>query len=383
MEFKISELIYKSISKSITADEEIFLKRWLVEPKNKKLYDKIIDSDYLKTKLSEYQQIDTKKAYHNFNHKIKKSRKPNYINYIKYAAIFIGIVSLGYIFQQSNFSKEPENVLKIADEDIILKLNNGLRKTIDEEVSSEIIDKTGDFLAQQTGDKLIYNNQSNDEKEVFHTLIVPYGKKFQLVLSDGTKVHLNAGSSLKYPVNFIANKNRQVYLKGEAFFEVSKNLENPFIVNANNLGVKVYGTKFNVSAYEEDVTTDVVLVEGSVGLYATGNYYSDTVEDIILSPGHKGFYDKQNKQILTAKVKTYLYTAWINGELLYRDIPFKKIIPKLERHFNVSIINKNTELDKELFYASFKEESIETILNYFNETHQLEYKIINNQIIIK
>src|SRR5690606_25698590 len=121
---------------------------------------------------------------------------------------------------------------------------------------------------------------------------IPKGKKFQIQLSDGTLVHLNAGSSLRYPVDFLSEGPRQVFLSGEAYFDVAKNASNPFIVNVDDLEVRVLGTQFNVSAYSEDEYIDVVLVEGSVNL---NKKEGDMVE---LSPGQKGSY-KQNSDSIT------------------------------------------------------------------------------------
>src|SRR5690606_36367432 len=114
---------------------------------------------------------------------------------------------------------------------------------------------------------------TNSDKLAYNTLKIPFGKKFRLQLSDGTMVHINSGSTLKYPIKFIAGENRQVYLDGEAFFDVAKDKKHPFIVNADNLNVRVLGTHFNVSNYPEDAVTDVVLVEGSVGMYRSNEEF--------------------------------------------------------------------------------------------------------------
>src|SRR5690606_28947840 len=143
---------------------------------------------------------------------------------------------------------------------------------------------------------------------------------------------LNAGTSLKYPVKFIKGKNREVYLTGEAFFEVAKDAAHTFIVNANGLNIRVLGTKFNVSAYPEDNTTNTVLVEGSVGLYQGGAY--DSEKATFLTPEHLASLDKTNKDITIENAETSLYTAWINGNIILRHVVFKNIIEKLERQYN-------------------------------------------------
>ncbi|WP_431243682.1 FecR family protein [Flavobacterium sp. P21] len=217
---------------------------------------------------------------------------------------------------------------------------------------------------------------------VYNTIKIPYGKKFRLQLSDGTFVHLNSGTTLKYPIKFIAGENRQVFLDGEAFFDVAKDKKHPFIVNVDNLNVRVLGTHFNVSNYPEDTSTDVVLVEGSVGMYQPNEEF-DALKNTILKPGFKGTFNKENTKISTKPVITDIYTSWINGGLTFRNMTFKNIITKLERRYNVTIVNKNEKLANEKFNASFKEESIENVMSYFNDIHGINYTIKGNQILIK
>lgn len=172
-----------------------------------------------------------------------------------------------------------------------------------------------------------------------------------------------------------------VYLNGEAFFDVAKDKAHPFIVNADNLNVRVLGTHFNVSNYPEDSHTDVVLVEGSVGMYSKGQNF-DPEKNVVLKPGFKGSFNKASFAINTKEVTTGIYTAWIRGELVFRDMTFKNICKKLERHYNISIENNDAALANEKFNASFKDESIENIMSYFNEIHAMKYTINNNKVTI-
>ncbi|WNH09502.1 FecR family protein [Thalassobellus suaedae] len=192
-------------------------------------------------------------------------------------------------------------------------------------------------------------------------------------------VHLNSGSSLKYPIKFIEGKNRRVFLSGEAYFSVTKDAKHPFIVNAKDLNVKVYGTKFNVSAYSEDTLTDVVLVEGSVGMYANNETSN---KGTILIPGTKGSFNRVNQNISSENVDTLIYTSWMDGGLFFRKMTFKNIAKKLERHYNKKIIISNTQLENEIFNANFKDEPIENVLGYLKESFSINYTIENDTIYI-
>lgn len=347
----------------------------------------------VKNLLSEMPKMDEQKADSIFNNILTAAkeqetiielqpRKSNYRKYISIAASVVVLLGIGFFYKQNMANKPVEQKFDFKSSDIVLQLENGETQIISENNSSNVKDAKGNIVGNQNGDKLVYGNGSDSEKLVYNTIKIPYGKKFRLQLSDGTFVHLNSGTTLKYPVKFIAGENRQVFLDGEAFFDVAKDKKHPFIVNADELNVRVLGTHFNVSNYPEDAATDVVLVEGSVGMYQSNEEF-DALKNVILKPGFKGSFNRENAKISTKAVITDIYTSWIDGGLTFRNMTFKNIITKLERRYNVTIINKNEKLANEKFNASFKEESIENVMSYFNDIHGINYTIKNNQILIK
>mgnify|MGYP003655711952 FL=1 len=256
------------------------------------------------------------------------------------AAILVGLLMVGY-FYFHNSSQFHNNA--IPNNVITLELEDGSTKILEEHGYVILTDSEGSVLGKQEGNALVYSNSEKVEKLVYNTLSVPFGKTFELRLSDGTKAHLNAGSSLKYPVKFLKDQKRNVFIIGEAFLEVAKDSLRPFIVNTDKMSVRVLGTKFNISAYPEDDTSDVVLVEGAVSLHEAQENY-DPQNAVILEPGFKGSFNKKNSLITTDSVITSLYTSWMNGELIFRNMSFGNIVKKLERHYNVSIVNQNKEL---------------------------------------
>ncbi|QTD39157.1 DUF4974 domain-containing protein [Polaribacter batillariae] len=206
----------------------------------------------------------------------------------------------------------------------------------------------------------------------YNTLNVPYGKTFELRLSDGTVVHLNAGSSITYPVEFIEGKNRQVSITGEAYVNVTKDSLHPFIVSLNDLNVRVLGTQFNVSAYPEDNVSEIVLVEGSVAMYGKKEKFNKEAS-VLLEPGFKGRFNKQNHGITKNKVITSTYTSWVNGKLVFRNMTFENILKKLERHYNVNIVNKNKTLSQKKFNANFGKEPLANVLNELKKYYGVQY----------
>src|SRR5690606_38213072 len=158
------------------------------------------------------------------------------------------------------------------------------------------------------GDELVYN-----------TLKVPFGKRFELSLSEGTKAYLNAGSSLKYPVKFLRDRDRNVYITGEAFLEVAKDSLRPFIVNTEKMNVRDVGTKINGTTYQEDDSSEIGMVEDHVSLYKSNVDYRPSSE-MFLKPGYIGSFSNKNNDISKDSVIASLYTTWMKVELIFRHM---------------------------------------------------------------
>jgi ferric-dicitrate binding protein FerR (iron transport regulator) len=161
---------------------------------------------------------------------------------------------------------------------------------------------------------------------------------------------------------------------------VEKDKEHPFNVNTQNVNVEVLGTKFNVDTYSENISTDVVLVEGKVSLYKDQKTKENQV---FLKPRQKGSNERGQSKITTEEVNTDYYTAWVTGSLVFKNASFDEIIKKLERRYNVTFINRNKTLGKEIFNARFDNEPIEVVLKYFSDSYAIDYDIDRDRITIK
>lgn len=317
----------------------------------------------------------------------KKQKKKKFKNWKRHiqqyaaVAVFIGIVFTGFLYQHL-FLNFTDDYLVPREQEVTLQRGNGVIEVIESGKDFHIADSKGHIIGSSKGNKLVYNKTSTSEVTEYNTINVPYGKKFELSLSDGTRVHLNAGTSFRFPVSFIEGNKRQVFLTGEAYFDVAKDPQHSFIVNADDLKVQVFGTQFNVAAYPEDVNTDVVLVEGSVGMFVRGEKFEEG-KSTLLSPGFQGRFYKKNHSFSKKEVVTNIHTSWIDGDLIFREISFENILKKLERHYNITIINKKEELNKVIFNANFGNESIEKVLDYFNRIYEINYTIKDNQVIIE
>lgn len=380
---KIEKIIAKFLCNSISNKELDELHVWLKKQKNEQFLYDFVKVDYITNYImNKYDNQEIKKQ---LLAKIKNDKKTIYWvkvrETLKYAAIAIVFIISTLFYWHSNQQQEQPQLI-IEDESITLQLANGDTKIIKEDGTFEMVNEKGEVIIQQNGEHLNYTGESNSKTLKYNQLSVPFGKQIQLTLSDGSIVHLNAGSSLKYPIEFLEGEEyRQVFLQGEAFFDIAKDESFPFVVNTDGINVQVLGTQFNVSSYSDDPTIHVVLVEGSVELYR--NSAEKDNELVVLVPGHKGELSKGgNGDILVQEVNTLHYTSWINGELLFRKSTLGNMLRILERHYNITIVNTNKDMEKILFNASFRKEPIENILTYLDDVLGIEYSIENNMVII-
>jgi transmembrane sensor len=227
------------------------------------------------------------------------------------------------------------------------------------------------------------HKQSGNRLEAQNTVVAPRGEIKQLMLPDGTKVWLNSGSKLSYSASF-NSKIRKVSLSGEAYFEVTKNPEHPFVVRGNELSVRVLGTKFDVRSYREDARVDVTLMEGSVRLTDSQQNQSDLC---LLKPNQQAMFNKKYGSLLIRTVDARNANEWTKGNLMFDDEELEQIARCLEREYGVSIAFQDDEIKHLRFFGKFKKKQpIDQILNIVVSRQNFHYTrkektivFINNQ----
>ena len=391
---KLLNLANKMASAILRGEKPVEHEGLLSEKDQEDVFNELSDADKRKERqqlMSEFEQV-RKDQWKIIKSKTQADRSFSYKRWVvNVAAVFVmGIVSISYLQYKNDIFNLSDDQLKIVDQKIKIELSDGQKKVINPNGELEIsVDKN--VVGVQKGGVLDYSKGSqrntnkrastkeNKKTPVYHSIEVPLGKTFVVILSDGTKVHLNSGTTFRYPLEFINGLNRQVYLTGEAFFEVTEDENHSFIVNTGELDIKVYGTKFNVSSYSDDDEVNTVLVSGSVSLTHANSTDS---QEILLDPGYCAGWDKQAKTLELKEVDTDLYTSWIEGKIKFRKEKFKTIRKKLERHYNVTIINNNKELDEMKYNAFFETETIDDVLASFQTNFDIQYEIKDNQIVI-
>ena len=239
--------------------------------------------------------------------------------------------------------------------------------------------------------------------ESAHAIVeTPKGSKATINLPDGSKVLLNADSKLIYPQKF-EEKKRQVFLVGEAFFEVETDVKRKFLVVTPDITVKVFGTSFNIKSYPDENTTETTLVEGSISIYKNSTNGEESGTELKMEPNQRivlykdlekstlkpsrpkrivNLPDRKAKLVLSKQIDTERYTSWTDGELKITSEPMKKLAMTLERRYDVKIHFDSEEIKQFRFYGTFKNETIEQVLDAMKLASPISYRIEDRNIWI-
>ncbi|EDM35553.1 putative anti-sigma factor [Pedobacter sp. BAL39] len=210
---------------------------------------------------------------------------------------------------------------------------------------------------------------------VQHTLVTAKGQQYHVVLPDSTRIWLNAGSRLSYPLVFSKNT-RLTEMAGEAYFEVKRAEKWPFIVNIADRGfaVRVLGTAFNVSAYTQEKAIKTTLVSGRVELDIKGK-----AKTVVLKPAQKATYDAQDKILQVATVNTNLETDWISNRLVFRETPMAEALKRLEYFYNIKFDVRSKHIYKYTLTGTFDGKSLTRVLDYMRLSSEIQYTITHEQ----
>lgn len=292
------------------------------------------------------------------------------------------LTSVGYFRINStteivNFAQTLTNIKAESDTRIILQ--NGEEVRIEKTQSQIKYDDKGENILIDSEQKVV--QKMNNKKPVFNTVIVPYGKRTQITLSEGTKVWLNSGSKFIYPAVFAESK-REVYIDGEAVFDVAHMNDKPFVVSTKDFDIKVLGTVFNVSAYSDDKYSSTVLEKGKIELICRGASILSQ-EKLYISPGSMAIFDRNQKTFEQQQVSPQKYLSWREGYIILNSEKLENILKKLGRYYNIEMVITDNQLKNETFsgYLDLKN-SPEEVLSVINETTSLSYSIDHEKIFI-
>ncbi|MCE4563470.1 FecR domain-containing protein [Maribellus sp. CM-23] len=260
-----------------------------------------------------------------------------------------------------------------------LILNDGRQVLISEEESKIVYDQKGENIVIDSEQTITQTVES--KKPVFNTLVVPYGKRTQITLADGSKVWLNSGSKLLYPAANTGDK-REVYIDGEAIFDVTHIEGRPFYVKTKDFEIKVLGTIFNVCSYSDEENPSTVLAEGKIELSPNSKNLFQKEKRTIF-PGTRAVFDTKNQLFKESIVNTTNYLSWRDGYLIMEKEPLENILKKIARYYNAEIELQNTDIGKETFSGNLNlRNTPEEVLSIIAETTSFTIHKEKNKLII-
>lgn len=303
------------------------------------------------------------------------------------AATIMLILGLGvwYSLQRSTHeqliiasdSKEIKGDIPPGGNKAVLTLANGKTIVLDSMKSGLLSVQGRTKVIKVKSGLLSYETRSKKDRanNIFNTITTPRGGQYEVILPDGSKVWLNAASSIRFPTVF-TGKNRRVFIKGEAYFEVTKNEKKPFIVSANDVQVKVFGTAFNIMAYRNEPAIKTTLVEGSVKVAVDSGKQS-----AILRPGQNASILYGTKKIDIVKADIEEITAWKNGLFQFSDTDIAMIMRQVARWYDVEVVYKNGVPPGHITGKIPRNTSLSNIMKIM-ELSGVNFKIEDRRVII-
>lgn len=313
--------------------------------------------------------------------------------WLRYAAVFVLIAAGGYLWltskpvtkqkQQAPIAYQQPVQIKPGGNKATLTLSNGNNITLDSAINGSLVMQGSTQVMKLQDGSIIYKNGAGENSEtLYNTISIPKGGQYQLTLADGTKVWLNASSSLHYPVAF-NKKNRTVNLEGEAYFEVAKDRSRPFQVFYKNMKVEVLGTHFNIMAYEDEQATKTTLLEGSVKISAITERSGQAgrAQSAILKPGEQAVATANAPLTIHHSSDVEEAVAWKNGFFHFDKADMPTVLRQVARWFNLEIVYKGP-VSQDLFSGKIERNlPLQSILNLFKQSN-LNFELKGRTLII-
>lgn len=393
--YRIAELISRFIGGNLSPAEQEELYAWMKEDDlNYKLLRKIAGDGYVQNRLERWREDPDDAEWERLMSRLRlsgrKRGRVRFLKYAKYAAVFIVVVMIACFASIHRLSRKPP-ALQLLRKDFAervdgskvhagrqfarLVLSNGHTIALKDSSRLSLVDK-GRSLQDSAG----LPAEKNGNRSGYDYIITPKGGEYRIVLEDGTKVWLNAATTLKFPAHFSGNT-REVYLTGEAYFEVKHDPGHPFIVHTEDMSIKALGTKFNVQAYPEEAVHQSALIEGLVAV--TSAYNGLPGGTAILHPGDGLVTDREGAEATIGSIDPEEVLSWKNGLFVFDNEPIGSIMHKLSRWYNVEVAYENIgENSFHLTGRIEKYENIKGVLKLLEMTGKVRFVLRGNHLMV-
>jgi len=388
-EFYIADLITKHLKRALNTDENEELDLWLnSDADHRKFFATLVDNENLQTELQKYFSVDKDQLWAQVKSGIAiypvKTRKNTiklwYRISLTAAAVLIMCSALFIFYNEKSGqnSADYSSLIPPGHMGATLTLANGKKIKLSDMGNEQLAVEAGVRVTKTDRGELIYqilDDASNpDAADRLNTLSTSNGEAYMVILPDGSKVWLNAGSILRYPVSFRHSSTRNVRLDGEAYFEIAKDKSHPFLVASRSQEIKVLGTHFNINSYANESSVTTTLIEGSIEL-TTGRTKH------VLTPGQQAINTADSVQVSKANVESVV--DWKSGDFYLDHIRFKTALRKLERWYNIQFIYDVSISDDMLAGGWISRNSqLSTVLRLIEKSGQVNFKFEGNKIYV-
>lgn len=379
---RIAELIYKDKIGELSEREKNELLAWLEESDfNRQIFDELAKGSSLSRSYDEYRNIHREQVWSVIEQQIVPRRRRLSLQWMGYAAsVMILVVAGWFVFQTSDNGDTIQEGKKVAritpgTQKAILHLDNGEQVVLADN-NTVIVEDSLSGKIEQVDKALVYQTESAVKEERLNVLEIPNGGEFQVTLADGTKVWLNAGTKLTYPIAFVG-KERRVRLEGEGYFEVERDENKPFIVEINGMEVKVLGTSFNLRSFAADNRSTAILVSGKIEVRTS-------TECIELSPNQRVDLLIGESKLDVREVDAVAYSAWTKGRFVFRRERLETILDDVSRWYNVTVFYEQSSV-KDILFSGIMERyaDISQTLEMLERTGKVSFIVDQKEIIVR
>lgn len=384
----IARLIRRSLIGDLSEKEERELEAWLQDSgEHVALFERIEKEMRVSSEVPVFRSLNDEAAWQKFKAATWKRQRRVYVRKVlKYAAAILlplaiaGGLLLVYLGDDST-RVAPETIAKITpggSRAILITADQKVHEFAKSDGEREIEVEKG-IRVKQGGGNLVYDSlvvSAQDVTLAMNTLKIPRGGEFRLTLSDGTNIYLNSATELKYPVRF-DEKERTVYLSGEAYFEVTKDAKRPFYVVTDDIRVQVYGTEFNVNTRNPG-SVQTVLVDGKVGIKKRG-----AKDEIIMKPGELASFNREDGKFEVKEVNVRQYVVWKDGYFTFENETLEQIMNTLSLWYDVDVFFQS-ESAKSLLFTGFMKRynDISEILSAITDVVGVNFTINGKTIVV-
>lgn len=382
---EIDEWVNRYVQGDLSREDRAALMRWLeASPENAEQFRKMLQAEIRVSVAGKWHQLDQiqERIWERITPVLVNRKRRWYLWGMRVAAIIIVLIGVFFMWQTRQAPSEKfvpvAGVLQIksGSSKAILVMSTGEKIELKKGETRQVADIFGVGVIQDSTGGVRFEDKGDVEEEIRKsTVVVPEKGEYFVVLSDGTKVWINSGSELEFPNRFSGDI-REVVLKGEAYFEVSPDLEKPFYVKVGEGRVRVLGTAFNVMAYQEERQTEVALLRGKVSFDVADKAY-------VLVPGEIATLDRESGLTVVRKGDVEAIVDWKAGRFNFEDMPLEKLTQKLARWYGVSFVFGDDTAKKLRFSGAVtKYRTLDYILEMISKTTDVEFGQQEGKVIV-